>query len=151
MSNNQEPFLLDQVYVEDGTFGHLDDGGTAISGVGTTTSEVASAAVEIDYGATESKRPKFVTIGVNVTSSDFTTGDETYKLEILYGDTASFSAATARTGGFVFVVGSGSTGGSGQFLIPSAVQGRFSRLTFVLAGTTPILVVSDARVTGKMN
>lgn len=90
-----------------------------------------------DVGSATQNADRFpaIVLNVNVTSQDLTTTDETYFARIDWSDDNTFATILAASPNIPLVVGANPT--------VTEVLGRFARLVYVLAGTTPILVVEQ--------
>jgi len=120
----------------------FDDGATAsYTVVGDNIAQKGGSDGIIDVGrdvgsATQNKdRFPSINVNINVTSVDLGTSDETYFARIDWAPTNSFAAISNASPNFAIV--------PGPNFNTTKVLDRFARLVYVLAGTTPILVVEQ--------
>ena len=111
----------------------LDDGNT-VAGAGTTTSQVASADADFDFGAEFARFPS-VSVTVNIRSL-VTAGGETYEAKIEQATDTGFGTITNTDENLVLVVG------SNVFVIN--VRDRAWRLRYTLTGAGSSMVVEQA-------
>lgn len=126
---------LDAAVHEDHVF---DDGATAsYTSVGDNIAQKGGADGEIDVARVAKDVNNFpsISINVNVTSRDLTTTDETYFARVDWSPDDTFATISNASPNFALV--------DGPNFNTTKVLDRFARLVYVLAGTTPILVVEQ--------
>lgn len=116
----------------------FDDGATAsYTNVGSNIAQLGGADGEPDIGKSAAQFDNFpaISLNVNVTSIDTTTGDETYVATVEWAANDTFGTITHTSPALTLV--------AGPNVQVTTVLDRFARVDYVLAGTTPILVVEQ--------
>lgn len=116
----------------------MDDGNTYTAD---NHGQVASADKTFDFGTDFTQWPTKLAHNVFVTSSDDTSANETYEIRL---DWATDSGFTDIKNKDTYIL---TRGDAGHLIFETPVYEQFLRIFFVLAGTTPSIVIAEANFT----